>query len=70
MRTDGGTISTVKNWDFQVTDWSKLDLRQLRDSFSVAEIEKAIRAHVRKHKDTKQLAGVRIFQSERTQLRG
>lgn len=68
-RTEGGTISHTTGWDFAVKDWAALDLRELRDSFSVADIEKAIRAHVRKNKDTRPLKGVEIFPNTKTQLR-
>ena len=70
VRTAAGTMFSSKEWIFAVEDWSKIDLRELRNSFSVAEIEKAIRAHVRKNKNTVPLSGVRIYQSERPNFRG
>ncbi|QPC87087.1 hypothetical protein GA830_10305 [Mesorhizobium sp. NBSH29] len=70
VRTEAGTVFSTKTWEFRVTDWAKLDLRELRDSFTSDEIEKAIRKHVRTHKNTKPLAGVTIFQDEKTRLRG
>ena len=69
-RTEGGTVSATKSWDFHVENWDALDLSQLRDSFTVADIEKAIRAHVRKHKNTRPLKGVKIFEDTKTRLRG
>jgi hypothetical protein len=68
-RTSAGTVSTTTNWTHRVDDWSRIDLRELRESFSVADIEKAIRAHVRKNKNTKPLAGVTIYPEETTRLR-
>lgn len=69
-RMDEGTISSSTKYDFAVKDWEAIDLRQLRDCFSVPEIEKAIRAHVRKHKNTKPLTGVDIFPDTKTSFRG
>lgn len=68
--TDVGTISSSAPWDFAVEDWNKVDVAELRDQFTVAEIEKAIRAHVRKFKNTRPLKGVRFFQNEKTRFRG
>jgi hypothetical protein len=69
-RTDAGTVSATAPWTHVVEDWSKVDLTEIRDQFTVAEIEKAIRAHVRKFKNTRPLKGVRIFQDEKTKFRG
>lgn len=69
-RTEAGTISSSSPWTFAVEDWQKVDVAELRDQFSVAEIEKAIRAHVKKFKNTRPLKGVRIFQDEKTRFRG
>lgn len=69
-RTEVGTISSSAPWTFSVEDWSKVNIAELRDQFTVAEIEKAIRSHVRKFKNTRPLAGVRIFQDEKTRFRG
>lgn len=68
-KTDAGTVSQSAPWTFQVEDWDAIDLRELRDSFTVAEIEKAIRGHVRKHKNTKPLKGVRFYQEAKTSFR-
>lgn len=68
-KTDAGTVSQSAPWTFVVEDWDAIDLRELRDSFTVAEIEKAIRGHVRKHKNTKPLKGVRFYQEAKTSFR-
>jgi hypothetical protein len=68
-KTDAGTVSQTAPWTFTVEDWDAIDLRELRDSFTVAEIEKAIRGHVRKHKNTKPLKGVKFYQEARTSFR-
>lgn len=70
LRTSAGTVSSSTKWSFHVEDWKKIDLRELRDSFTTADIEKAIRAHVRKHKNTQPLQGVKIFEEAATRLRG
>lgn len=69
-RTEAGTISSSAPWTHAVEDWSKVDIAELRDQFTVAEIEKAIRGHVKKFKNTRPLKGVRIFQEEKTRFRG
>lgn len=69
-RTEGGTISRVTKWDFRIVEAAKIDLNKLRAHFSLAEIEKAIRAHVRANRDTAPLAGVEIFPDSKTQFRG
>ncbi|WP_420408649.1 hypothetical protein [Hoeflea sp.] len=68
-KTDAGTVSQSAPWTFTVENWDEIDLRELRDSFTVAEIEKAIRGHVRKHKNTKPLKGVRFYQEAKTSFR-
>ncbi|MER9961682.1 hypothetical protein NKJ72_12055 [Mesorhizobium sp. M0045] len=69
-KTEAGTISSSAPWTCSIEDWSKIDITEIRDQFSAAEIEKAIRAHVRKFKNTRPLKGVRIFQDEKTRFRG
>lgn len=70
VRTEAGTISERKNWDFRIVDISKVDLNgPLRAHIGIDVIEKAIRAHIRANRDTQPLAGVDIFQSSKAQLR-
>lgn len=69
-RTDAGTISQRTKWDFRIVDASKIDLNKLRPHFGIADIEKAIRAHVRANRDTAPLAGVEIFANTKAQFRG
>lgn len=70
VRTDAGTISERKNWDFRIVDISKVDLNgPLRAHIGIDVIEKAIRAHIRANRNTVPLAGVEIFQSTKAQLR-
>lgn len=68
-RTDAGTVSQSKKWDFEIIDASKIPLEDLRPYFTIADLEKAIRAHVRMNRDTKPLAGVRIFPDTKTSFR-
>ena len=66
----GGTMSSLKReWDFEVVDWPKLDLEKLRPYLTRPDLEKAVRAYVRTHKDTAPLDGVRIFAREKGQYR-
>ncbi|MCV0395429.1 MAG: hypothetical protein K5872_22035 [Rhizobiaceae bacterium] len=69
-RTDAGTISQATAWDFRIVDASRIDLNKLRPHIPLADIEKAIRKHVRANRDTVPIAGVEIFQTTRTQFRG
>lgn len=69
-RTAAGTISQRTSWTFRITDASKVDLNKLRPHFGIADIEKAMRAYVKAHRDTAPLAGVEIFPDTRTQFRG
>lgn len=70
VRTDAGTISERKSWDFRIVDVTKVDLNgPLRAHIGIDVIEKAIRAHIRANRDAVPLAGVQIFQSSKAQLR-
>lgn len=65
----GGMATTVKKYDFQITDSNAIPLDDLRPYFSLSAIEVAVRAYVRAHKDSRPLAGVRIFEDMRAQFR-
>ncbi|MCO5085114.1 MAG: hypothetical protein M9939_26440 [Mesorhizobium sp.] len=70
VRTDAGTISERKQWDFRIVDIAKVDLNgPLRAHIGIDVIEKAIRAHIRANRNTVPLTGVEIFQSSKAQLR-
>ncbi len=68
-RTEHGTVSSSAVWSHNVDDWSLLDLNELRDQFTVPEIEKAIRSHVRRFRNTRPLKGVRIFETAKSTFR-
>jgi len=68
-RTAAGTVSTSKPWTFAVDDYAKINLNLLRPYFSVADIDKALRAHVRANKNTAPIEGVRFFQDAKTSFR-
>lgn len=69
-RTEAGTVSQRTNWTFRITDAAKIDLNKLRPHFTIADIEKAIRAHVRANRDTVQLAGIEIYLDQKATFRG
>lgn len=69
-RTEAGTISQKTEWTFRIVDASKIDLNALRPHFKIAEIEKAIRGHIRANRDTVKLFGVEIFPDTKTHFRG
>lgn len=63
IHTEGGvTVSTKKEWTFEITDTTKIDLNALRDFIKPDAIEAALRAFVKINKGTRQIAGVRIFE--------
>lgn len=69
-RTASGTLATARTeWAFEITDVDAIPLDKLRPYLPRAEIEKAIRAYVRFHKDAAPLAGVRIFEDVRASFR-
>lgn len=69
-RTEAGTLSQRKAWTFRITDASKIDLNKLRAHFGIADIEKAIRGHIKANRDTVQLAGAEIFADTKATFRG
>ncbi|MBR0693611.1 hypothetical protein [Bradyrhizobium lablabi] len=65
----GGMATLAQSFDFEITELAAVDLEALRSHISRADIEKAIRAYVRIHKDTAPLTGVRIFPTTSAQFR-
>lgn len=65
----GGVATLAQSFDFEITDLAAVDLEALRSHISRADIERAIRAYVRTHKDTLALRGVRIFPTTSAQFR-
>ncbi|CAM5656194.1 hypothetical protein MAUB1S_11411 [Mycolicibacterium aubagnense] len=68
-RTDAGTVSQRTNWVFRIKDASKIDLNKLRPHIPIADIEKAIRAHIRANRDTVPLKGVEIYPDTKATFR-
>lgn len=67
--SSGGLATLAESFDFEILDLSAVDLEALRSYISRPDIEKAIRAYVRIHKDTSPLRGVRIFPTTNPQWR-
>lgn len=65
-RGEKSTATLATFWNFEIVDLAAIPLDQLRPYIPRADIEKAIRAHIRIHKGAP-IAGVRIF--EDTQAR-
>lgn len=58
----GGGLSTLSaKWVFEITDFDKIDLEALRPFITKVDLEKALRRFVDVNKDSKPLAGVRIY---------
>ena len=75
VRGEYGAVSSLKaRWTHEVEDLAKVDLEALRPYFAATEIDKAIRAYQRAHKDQieggdQPLRGVRFFQTHTTSTR-
>lgn len=70
VRTESGVVATTTTrFAAEITDYEALDLNQLRHHFARADVEKALRAFVKVHRDTKPLSGVRIYADERATFR-
>ncbi len=68
-RTEAGTISSTGRWTADIVDASKIPLEELRNFIKLADLEKFVRAYAAHHKDSKPLAGVRIFRDTKTTFR-
>jgi hypothetical protein len=64
-----GTISTGGRWTADIVDAAKIPLEELRQFIKVGDLEKFVRAYAAHHKDTKPLAGVRIYRDTKTSFR-
>lgn len=69
-RTEAGTVSATAKWTHRITDASKIPLEKLRPYMSIDDIDKFVRAFVRANKNSQTLAGVEIYQDQKTQFRG
>lgn len=65
----GGMATLQQGFDFEIVDLNAVDFQVLRPHIAMADIEKAIRGYVKIHKDTKPLAGVKIFPTTRAHMR-
>jgi hypothetical protein len=68
LRTQSGVVSAQEVLDFEITDLNRVDLEALRPYLPFDAIEKAVRSFIRQHKDTKQIAGVRIFKTIKARM--
>lgn len=68
-RTDAGTVSQSAKWAMEIIDSSKIPPDVIVAQLGLADIEKAMRAHVRQFRDTRPVPGVRIFQETKTSFR-
>lgn len=68
-RTDAGTVSQSGKWTMEIIDASKIPPDVIVAQLGLADIEKAMRAHVRQFRDTRPVAGVRFFQETKTSFR-
>lgn len=70
VRSETGTVASARTgWDFEITDYAAVPLEALRPYLARAEVEKAIRQHVRINKNAVPLAGVRVFESVKAAFR-
>lgn len=68
-RTEAGTISQTGKWTMEILDSAKIPPQVIVDQLGLADIEKAMRAHVRQFRDTRPVPGVRFFQETKTSFR-
>ncbi|MCV9960782.1 hypothetical protein OIU34_02620 [Pararhizobium sp. BT-229] len=68
-RTAAGTVSTTGRWTAEVLDADKIPLEQLRPFIKLADLEKFCRAYAVANRDSKPLAGVRIYRDTKTSFR-
>ncbi len=63
----GLTVSAKAPWDFEITDYEKIPLDNLRPYFKRDDIEKALRFAVKQ--GARQIPGVRVFQNTKATFR-
>lgn len=69
VRAAGVTVSARTEWTFEITDWNRIDLNALRPHFKREDVEKAIRQYVRNNKGSAPLAGVRVYEDVKANIR-
>lgn len=68
QRFDSGTVASAKGeWTFEITDYSKIPLDELRPYFKREDVEKALRLAVRQ--GVRDMESVRIFEQVKAQFR-
>ncbi len=60
-------MSAKAPWDFEITDYEKIPLDNLRPYFKRDDIEKALRFAVKQ--GARQIPGVRVFQNTKATFR-
>lgn len=66
----GGSLSTLATvYEFEIVDVEKIDLEAIRPFIAKDSLEKAVRAFVKVHKDSRTIRGVRIWKDEKTVIR-
>lgn len=68
VRSGDGITTLAETWDFEIMDAGAVDLNALREHFSIADIEKAIRRFVSLNKGDRSLQGVRIFSGTKIRM--
>lgn len=63
----GLTMSAKTEWQFEITKWAEIDLAELRPYLKRAVVEDAIKQFVKM--GGRELAGVRIYESVKTQFK-
>lgn len=69
VRGGGVTASSRATWDFEIVDYSTVDLEAIRPFLARDAVEKAIRAKVRIDKGSTNIRGVRVFEGARATFR-
>lgn len=66
---DGTLATTTTKWAAEIVDYDALDLNELRQHIARADVEKALRSYVKVNRDSRPLAGVRIFKDTQATFR-
>lgn len=69
LRTDTGTTSATTEWLFEIVDYSKVDLNQIRAYIPRERVEMAIKGFIKINKDQTPLSGVRIYPKTKAVIR-
>lgn len=69
IRTSAGTARGTKFWNFEIEEFDKVSLDDIRPFLSRDTVEKAIRAKIKIQKGDTKIGGVRVFEDVKASIR-